>query len=310
MPFLNGLISDNDALTSLGNLILFSCWELATVTIDSNTLLASIGNYAFSDTAKNTTTSTYSITNCPALTTLSASAFTAYTDSSSYPYYYGESSKVQQVKLTNCSALEEIGVRTFYGCDNLASIDLTGCSSIANINSSAFYGCTELTSITFVPCKTALKTIEASAFENCTKLATVDFTDCTILTDIKQQAFYKSGITAANLATCTTLARIEIAAFQYCDKLQLIDLPGSLINIGDVAFANTGLNTSGSVVKLHHTIAPAGITVTEWTFFAMHSTPTEPAKIYFSGGDSSPFAAWWNGYTNWTKPYSGSYDPL
>jgi hypothetical protein len=286
---------------------------LATVTINNNAILTSTGSNAFSDTARDAATpSIYSITNCPALTTLGA--FNAYTDTVPNPDYSGQSSMVQQVKLTDCSALTAIQSSTFYGCSKLASIDLAGCSSIAHINSSAFYGCTELTSIDFTPCKTALLTIDDYAFNNCTKLATIDFTDCTVLTDIRQYAFYQSGIESVILNT-TALARIGISAFENCYYLYKIDLPGSLTNIGDKAFLMSGLRLEssstgrGSEVTLRHTGSPAGITAGEGSFAGMHSTDTGHAKICFAaaaGTDFDAFVAWWESHTNWTKP-KGAY---
>ncbi|MBO7684724.1 MAG: leucine-rich repeat domain-containing protein, partial [Kiritimatiellae bacterium] len=79
-------------------------------------------------------------------------------------YAFGCSPNLETVEFVG-NALENIGVRSFSGCQALKSVEIPG--SVTNIGSYAFYGCTNLVAATL---NEGLLTINNNAFENCSSL--------------------------------------------------------------------------------------------------------------------------------------------
>jgi len=185
------------------------------------------------------------------------------------------------VKLTSIQcAAKEIGQRAFYGCKTLSAVVLeegtetigqeafTGSSTMAiesltlptslrTIGNSAFCGNSSLTACVFPE---GLKSIGDCAFKNCGALtavvlpASIDslgtelFSGCTRLlsadlseiaiSQLPENSFYNC-VKLVDVQLPSTLVTIGDCAFCLCTKLQAIGLPEGLKQIGDDAFKNT-----------------------------------------------------------------------
>ena len=107
--------------------------------------------------------------------------------------------------------------------------------TLTRISSSAFLGCTELTSI-FIP--SGVVEISQDAFSGCINLTTVTFGTHSELTVIGGGAF--AG--AVNLydidLSQTKLATIGALAFLNCTALKTIELPATVMSVGENCFRN------------------------------------------------------------------------
>lgn len=142
---------------------------------------------------------------------------------------------------TDCSALKEVDmseVTTIYkgafwraGLIALSLPKATSISEgIADGNSGAagsFSSCQSLASVE----APLLTNTGYFSFAGCTALKTVNMPE---LTEIKQEAFYNTGLESINLGKVTTVGK---RAFERCGLLTKVKLP-SLATIGDYAFIN------------------------------------------------------------------------
>ena len=141
----------------------------------------------------------------------------------------------------DCSALEEVDmseVTTIYEQAfrraGLISLSLPKATSISegitDGNSGgigSFTGCQSLASVE----APLLTNTGYFSFTSCTALKTVNMPE---LTEIKQEAFYNTGLESINLDNVTTVGK---NAFERCGLLTNVKLP-SLATIGDYAFIN------------------------------------------------------------------------
>lgn len=146
----------------------------------------------------------------------------------------------------------------------ISSADLTGVTTIGNyVNGYAgvFENCKELTSVKLNP---ALTYIPDNGFKNCSKLNSVVSLLPNSVTNVGENAFYKTmlqgdlvvpsgcmieqGAFAATLLTSVDLEKggnvigsttlTSAGAFENCDKLTKIILPSELVTIGNRTFSN------------------------------------------------------------------------
>ena len=106
------------------------------------------------------------------------------------------------------------------GC--LGAIKITIASHVTEIADNAFHQCTAVTAVDFSAAR-ALTRINSSAFDGMTALTTVD------------------------LRPSYQLLSIGIGAFQNCANLASLQLPSSVVAIGDRAFAQTALSSPAAV---------------------------------------------------------------
>ena len=121
-------------------------------------------------------------------------------------------------------SVKQIGIRAFYGCDDLKTVKIG--HGLTKIPDYAFYDCVSLEEVYMEP-----GTIEIGEFA---------FQNCKALTEIKLSE---------------TLSIIDKGAFLGCETLVDLELPASVTTIGDHAFR--GMREDGSIV-LHSGILSIG----------------------------------------------------
>ena len=146
------------------------------------------------------------------------------------------SSSIKTVKLG--SSVSEINQEAFYGCSKLTSVTSNGDIKLKTIkvNPYAFYNCSSLVSVEF-----DIGYIYENAFRNCTSLNNVTLTNywirpytfynCTSLQSVNYN--YQSEYNSIDNEDI-----IEEFAFANCSSLSSIDIPDSVIQIGNSAFEN------------------------------------------------------------------------
>ena len=110
----------------------------------------------------------------------------------------------------------------------LQKVNLVG--NITAIGENAFQGCRDLMNVN-IP--STVKTIEANAFEGCTFLKAVSFDENSQLTEIKEKAFSKVGLSKIELPA--SLQVIGVKAFM-TSALEEVVLPASLTAVKGYAF--------------------------------------------------------------------------
>ena len=134
-------------------------------------------------------------------------------------------------------------------------------------------------SIKKVVVKGTITSIGAWAFKDCTNLKEVVF-ETKVLTNIKSDAFYNTGISKINLPE--SLTTIGSMAFRY-SKLTSITLPSELTTMGNTAFgSSTGLS---EVIIKSNRLTDVGIGCFEYCAIKKVSFPddmtTVPAHIFW-----------------------------
>lgn len=203
--------------------------------------------------------------------------------------------KIDKFALTGCTALVECAIP----------------EKVTSIGDYAFASCEKLTTMTF---PSALGEIGAHVFEGCSALTTLSEFPQT-LTDIGENAFYKTAVTAFSVSeesedyaavdgvlydkerttllfyptgsTATTIqipaetAGIEANAFAYAKNLKSIVLPEGLTVIGASAFAYSGLT--------HITSLASGLSIKEQAFAGCVDLVSVNFKGAVSGIDEKAF---------------------
>ena len=152
-----------------------------------------------------------------------------HTSDNFFPNYCFYNGTLREIKLPN--SVTRIGHSAFEKCRNLTSVEIP--DGITAIGWRTFKDCTNLIAIKLPE---SITKIDNYAFENCTSLTSIEIPDG--VTDIQ---YVFSG--------CTSLTSVEIpdgvtsmtSAFENCTSLTSIEIPDGVTDIGDYAFADTGL---------------------------------------------------------------------
>lgn len=136
------------------------------------------------------------------------------------------------------ASLEELDDSAFDNyCNNLRVADFSKCIKLERIGASAFSNLENLETVILPP---NIKVIEDEAFCYCSNLKSIDFKRCPKLEHIGYRAFDNIPITSVDLSG-TNVKFIGAYAFNNNHQLSRINLPDSLMAIGEEAFACTGL---------------------------------------------------------------------
>ena len=157
-------------------------------------------------------------------------------------YAFGCSPNLETVEFIG-NALENIGARSFSGCQALRSVEIPG--SVTNIGSYAFYECTNLVAATL---NEGLLTINNSAFENCSSLLVASVPNS--VTNLGSGAY----------ASCNALTNITLRGGwnptqsgrfpSWAENLDTIEIIGNGdLVIGDRTFGN---HYNSGVLKERH----------------------------------------------------------
>ena len=228
------------ALTRLGKDAFMSCSSLTNIKLPAT--IKTIGDYAFSQCAN--LQSVIIEGDFPVLQTIGQGAFFS-------------CDLIETVPLIP-SAQTELGYGTFYGCKNLRSIQFASNSQLEKIaDADQNYGAFAYSGIEHITLPKSIKYIGAQAFEYCESLISVDFEEESVLEDIADKAFWRSGLQEIILPeTVKTIGEVafsetRVKAIKFPDNitaignqafaftlLENIDVPGSLVTLGSGAFQN------------------------------------------------------------------------
>ena len=165
------------------------------------------------------------------------------------------------------SDVTSIGIRAFWGCDLLQTIDIP--KSVTNIDSSAFKDCQSLKSITL---SKGITSIGDGAFAGCESLESITLPDS--VTSIGSNIFGHCK-SLESITLPEGLISIGDSAFYGCESLESITLPEGITSIGANAFSgcvslesiilperitSIGEETFSGCVSLESITLPEGIT--------------------------------------------------
>ena len=211
-----------ETITSIGQDAFYECTALTEVEFTGNSLLTTIGSFAFYG--------------CSSLTSITIPSSVESIDYNGF----GGCGDLTSVNFGENSQLTTIGDDAFFRCSSLTSITIP--SSVTTIGNLAFYYCSSLTSVNFGE-NSQLITIGTSAFNGCSSLTSIDFGDNSQLTTIGDNAFYGcSALTSITIPTIVTT--IGNFAFQNCSSLTSIDIPASVTSIGEGVLGSCSALTS------------------------------------------------------------------
>jgi len=147
-----------------------------------------------------------------------------------------ENSSLSNITFDKNGNILTFGYRAFYNAKNIKTITVP--ASVVSIDYYAFANCTGLESVVFAQ-GSELKGIYEGAFYGCNNL--YDITIPGSIVEISDFAFYGcSKITKIPVSETSELAGIYSYAFAYTGITEL-DLPDTLIDIGDYAFMGLGI---------------------------------------------------------------------
>ena len=223
------------------------------------------------------------------------------------PYMFYRLNQLTKIQLP--ASIKKIDKFALTGCTALTKCAIP--EKVTSIGDYAFASCEKLTTMTF---PSALGEIGAHVFEGCSALTTLSEFPQT-LTDIGENAFYKTAVTAFSVSeesedyaavdgvlydkerttllfyptgsTATTIqipaetAGIEANAFAYAKNLKSIVLPEGLTVIGASAFAYSGLT--------HITSLASGLSIKEQAFTGCLDLVSVNFKGAVSGIDEKAF---------------------
>lgn len=171
------------------------------------------------------------------------------------------------------SNVKNIGDNAFRNCVNLSSVTIS--EGVETIGQNAFKACTGLSSIVL---PASIKEVGAGAFFQCQKLISATFLpgtkQVTLGENMFTQCYYLMSVMLPKNIDC-----IGEGMFQNCLMLKEVEIPQGVANIGNSAFASSGLTTI---------IIPDSVKTIGTGAFASCSL----AEIYFTGTE-----AMWNGIT-------------
>ena len=232
-------VTIGNSVTSIGAWAFYGCIGLTSVTIPNS--VTGIGGGAFDD--------------CTGLTSVTINSPDIVEREYIYIYNYIYNIKYifgsQVTEYIIGNSVTSIGDRAFEGCSGLTSVTIQG--SVTSIGESAFSGCRSLTSVT-IP--NSVTSIGEYAFRGCNGLTSVTipnsvtsigdraFEDCSNITSVVWNAKNSNGWNFGNQVENFVFGdSVEVIPDDLCNnmsKLSKIEIPNSVVNIGNNAFRNCG----------------------------------------------------------------------
>ena len=236
---INTSIAIPASVISIGYAAFNQCTQIPSITFAANSLLETIGDYAFTATAITSIIIPASVTAIGATvfqqTALTSITIPASVTSIGYHAFWMAAS-LTTVTFATGSTLATIGNGAFQD-SGLTSIEIP--ASVTAIGNNAFYSATSLDTVTFATGST-LATIGNGAFRQ-TVIRSIEIPAS--VTSIGDIAFYMcASLDTVTFATGSTLATIGSSAFQQ-SGLTSIEIPASVISIGVAAFYTTSLTS-------------------------------------------------------------------
>ncbi|MBQ8374118.1 MAG: leucine-rich repeat protein [Clostridia bacterium] len=137
-----------------------------------------------------------------------------------------------------------VGAEAFYGCAKLATVELPeGLSVVAN---KMFYNCSALTSVT-IP--NTVTSVEVGAFSGCIQLATVTFAEgntnapLVIEDGTTSESVFGFLPRLSKVVLPERLTKIGDDAFYCCYMLKSVNIPSTVTEIGNYAFAKAPIQS-------------------------------------------------------------------
>lgn len=215
-------VTIREGVTSVSQYGFFGYTNIASVSLPST--VKKIGAYAFS---KNTSLTTITI---PAnVTQIGYSAFNGCTKLSSVYY-----------DAVNCETMDGADTKPIFGstCSSLVNIYID-----QNVKYIPDYLFLYVQSLTAIEIPDNVRKIGESAFYNCTSLKTVEISSASKLYYIGDKAFKKCSA-LETFALPSLVTTISKEAFQSCTALTSLDISYHVIQIGEDAFADSGITVN------------------------------------------------------------------
>lgn len=137
---------------------------------------------------------------------------------------FKDATEMESVKIPD--TIINIGESAFAGCTSLKTVELP--KYVIGIDKSAFEGCSSLYKVELAP---FVKTLGKNSFSGCSSLKDINIPKTVTTADL---AFSKSGIVTAKLEY--GILAIPKGMFSEATKLTSVDIPMTVVSIGDNAF--------------------------------------------------------------------------
>lgn len=214
---------EETALKKLGKDAFMSCNALTDIVLPS--VIETIGDYAFRG--------------CKALKSVAIESETSALQSIGKGAFF-DCQVLETVPMIP-AAQKEIAANTFCFCSKLKSVQFASNSQLEKIaDADQSHGAFAYSGIEHITLPKSIKYIGTQAFEYCDSLISVDFEEESVLEDIADKAFWRSGLQEIILPeTVKTIGEVAFSETQVKDLI----FPDSIRTIGDQAFSSTLLES-------------------------------------------------------------------
>ncbi len=174
----------------------------------------------------------YAFTNCDKIQTIRIPKATT----SIGMYAFSACTKLENVIFEKGSNLENIGDSAFTDCSALISIEIP--DGVTGISQATFSGCSGLTDIS-IP--NSIRNISRTAFYGCDNLNFTVYNNAKYLGNSSNQYLCLYEPTQETVTTCVVHSQCKLIiedAFEDCANLISVDIPNSVMYIGNSAFMN------------------------------------------------------------------------